>query len=235
MKTWFATILVISLLFSACTIATKNSSPTLALQVITIAPQSQVQTTLPSSATPVRRPTITIAATETSIPSLTPWPTLPDYIFPLQPPDVADYSEGVISHGYPATDIFAPVGTKFVAVTNGVVEFVSDQDLWNPQNDDPALRGGLAVAIIGNDGVRYYGSHLLAIAPGIHVGLRVTTGQLLGYVGTSGNAAGRESHLHFGISHPTFPEDWQVRRGEVDPFPYLKAWEDGIALIPRLP
>jgi murein DD-endopeptidase MepM/ murein hydrolase activator NlpD len=145
---------------------------------------------------------------------------------------VATYGEGVTAHGYPATDIFAPAGTKFVAVTDGVVEFVSYQDRWNPEKDDPALRSGLAVAIIGNDGARYYGSHLLAIASGVHTGLRVSAGQLLGYVGASGNAEGKLSHLHFGISHPTFPEDWLTRRGEIDPFPYLKAWESGVNLTP---
>jgi murein DD-endopeptidase MepM/ murein hydrolase activator NlpD len=62
----------------------------------------------------------------------------------------------------------------------------------------------------------------------------VSAGQLLGYVGASGNAEGKESHLHFGISHPTFPDDWKTRRGEIDPFPYLKAWESGVNLTPLL-
>jgi murein DD-endopeptidase MepM/ murein hydrolase activator NlpD len=127
------------------------------------------------------------------------------------------------------------VGTKFVAVTDGVVDFVSSTDLWDPATDDPALRGGLSVAIIGDDGLRYYGSHLSAIADGIAPGVRVKAGQLLGLVGNSGDARETESHLHFGISRPTYPEDWQARRGQVDPFPYLQAWRDGHNLTPPLP
>jgi murein DD-endopeptidase MepM/ murein hydrolase activator NlpD len=156
-------------------------------------------------------------------------------VFPVQPPRLAHYSEGVAAHGYPATDLFAPIGTKFVAVTDGVVDFVSYEDRWDPDHPDPNLRSGLAVAIIGKDGVRYYGSHLSGIAPGIAPGEKVKAGQLLGYVGDSGDAKGKTPHLHFGISHSTFPEDWKTRRGEVDPFPYLNAWKEGINLTPVLP
>ena len=119
-----------------------------------------------------------------------------------------------------------------MAVTHGVVDFVSYTDPWDPSTDDPAVRGGLSVAIIGDDGVRYYGSHLSAIAPDIAPGRRVEAGQLLGYVGNSGNARYTVSHLHFGISHPTYPEDWAVRRGEIDPYPYLKAWAAGKQITP---
>jgi murein DD-endopeptidase MepM/ murein hydrolase activator NlpD len=157
------------------------------------------------------------------------------YAFPLQPADACDYAPGVAAHGYPAIDIFAPHGTDFVAVTSGVVDFVSPEDLWDPAIDDPATRGGLAVAMVGDDGVRYYGSHLSEVAPGIVPGARVERGQLLGTVGSTGNAQGKDSHLHFGISHPTYPEDWHTRRGEVDPFPYLEAWKIGVDIMPRLP
>ena len=122
-----------------------------------------------------------------------------------------------------------------MAVTNGIVDFVSYEDNWDPELDDAALRGGLCVAMIGNDGVRYYGSHLSAIASGISQGVRVSAGQILGYVGHTGNARNVESHLHFGISAPTFPEDWRVRRGKIDPFPYLEAWRDGKNITPLLP
>jgi murein DD-endopeptidase MepM/ murein hydrolase activator NlpD len=148
---------------------------------------------------------------------------------------VAGFAEGVASHGYPATDIFAPEGARFVAVTNGVVDFVSYEDRWDPEHDDLALRGGLCVAILGDDGVRYYGSHLSAIEAGIIPGVRVAAGRVLGYVGHTGNARATTSHVHFGISHPTYPEDWRARRGEVDPFPFLVAWRDGHNVTPPLP
>ena len=91
------------------------------------------------------------------------------------------------------------------------------------------------MAIVGDDEVRYYGSHLSEVAPGIRPGRRVEAGQLLGLTGKSGNAAGTAPHLHFGVSRPTFPEDWEVRRGEVDTFPLLQAWESGRNLTPELP
>jgi len=171
-------------------------------------------------------------ATQTDIPSETPNPWV--YVFPVQPPDVADFSDDANSHGFPATDIFAPVGARFVAVTSGMVDFVSYEDLWDPVNDDLSLRGGLCVAIVGDDGVRYYGSHLSAIEAGISPGVRVETGETLGYVGRTGNARFTESHVHFGISHPTYPEDWFLRRGEINPFQYLTAWLEGRSVTPTL-
>jgi murein DD-endopeptidase MepM/ murein hydrolase activator NlpD len=155
------------------------------------------------------------------------------YVFPVQPPKVADFAEG--GHAYPATDIFVPVGTDFVAVTDGVVDFVSSKDAWSPATNDQAVAGGLSVAIVGDDGIRYYGSHLSAIAKGIAPGVRVTAGQLLGLSGKSGNAANTTPHVHFGISHPTFPDDWAVRRGELDPYPYLLAWLRGENVTPQFP
>jgi murein DD-endopeptidase MepM/ murein hydrolase activator NlpD len=180
-----------------------------------------------------------ITPSETSIQIITETPTETQvswsYVFPIQPSNSAGFAEGTASHGYPATDIFAPEGAKFVAVTNGTVDFVSYEDRWNPELDDPALRGGLCVAIIGDDGVRYYGSHLSAVENGIRPGVKVTMGQILGYVGHTGNARTTQSHLHFGVSHPTYPEDWHTRRGEVDPFPFLIAWRDGHNATPPLP
>ena len=122
-----------------------------------------------------------------------------------------------------------------MAVTDGVVDFVSGTDNWNPNKPDSAERSGLAVAIIGDDGLRYYGSHLSGIAPGISTGVQVKAGQLLGFVGASGDARGKTPHLHFGISHPTTPDDWKTRRGEIDPYPYLNAWKIGKNRTPRFP
>lgn len=149
-------------------------------------------------------------------------------------------SEGKISYGryhhdYPATDIFCPIGSTFVAVTDGVVDFVSYEDRWDSAVNDGATRGGLAIAIIGDDGVRYYGSHLSQIADGIAPGVRVSAGQVLGFTGKSGDARFTDAHLHFGISHPTTPDDWAVRRGEVAPFAYLRAWQRGEDVTPQMP
>lgn len=178
--------------------------------------------------------TPTVIPTSLSVTAaLTPSPIVLLYYFPVQPTNAASYDKW--HHDYPAADILAPGGTLFVAVTSGVVDFVRYQDTWVPRIDDPDTRGGLAISIIGDDGIRYYGSHLSYIAPEIYQGARVFAGQLLGRIGTSGNARGTSPHLHFGISHPTYPEDWEVRRGEVAPYPYLEAWLNGDLLTPVLP
>jgi murein DD-endopeptidase MepM/ murein hydrolase activator NlpD len=122
-----------------------------------------------------------------------------------------------------------------VSATDGVVEWVSRVDRWEPKADDPATRGGVSVAVIGDDGVRYYGSHLLDVGPGISPGVRVEAGAPLGHVDSTGDAEGIAAHLHFGISHPTTPDDWRVRRGEVSPYRYLNAWKQARAVTPDVP
>jgi murein DD-endopeptidase MepM/ murein hydrolase activator NlpD len=155
------------------------------------------------------------------------------YVFPVQAARAVRY--GPYHHDYPAADIFCPVGSRFVAPTSGVVDYVSWVDRWDPKVNDPATRGGLSVAIIGDDGVRYYGSHLSAVEKGIAPGVRVRAGQTLGRTGKSGDARYVAPHLHFGISHPTWPLDWRVRRGEIAPYRYLVAWQAHKGLRPVLP
>jgi murein DD-endopeptidase MepM/ murein hydrolase activator NlpD len=156
-----------------------------------------------------------------------PWSTAlqqpaPDlmYQFPVQPHEKATFGKG--GHAYPAIDIFAPEGSAFVAPTSGVIEEVQRNDRWSRETDDPALKGGRWVSLIGDDGIRYYGSHLLRVEPGLAAGQRVQAGARLGEVGRSGNARRTPAHLHFGISRGQRPYSWQVRRGEIDPHPLLK-------------
>ncbi len=154
------------------------------------------------------------------------------YYFPVQPPEVADY--GSTHHDYPATDIFAPVGTTLVAVTDGIIDEVGRVDAWDPDRDDPATRSGLYVSIVGTDGVRYYYSHLDSVEAALEAGQPVRAGQRVGTVGVSGNARFTSPHVHFGLSEPTFPGDWEVRRGRVPPYEYLQAWTAGEDVIPDL-
>lgn len=148
----------------------------------------------------------------------------PVYVFPIVGCAVK-YAHS--HHNYPATDILTKTGCKFVASTSGIIDEVNRVDKFKWKTNLGADRGGLFVSIVGDDGVRYYGSHLSKVAVGIEPGVRVAAGDVLGYVGTSGDAKGTASHVHYGISWPTSAKIWWVRRGELYPWRYLDAWKAG--------
>jgi peptidoglycan LD-endopeptidase LytH len=143
----------------------------------------------------------------------------PVYVFPVR----GRFSYAHTHHDYPATDILSSCGTPVVAVTAGVVLELTRTDTWKASVNDGATRGGLSVSILGDDGVRYYGSHFSAIAPGIAAGVRVKAGQSIATVSKTGDTTA--CHVHFGIS-PTCGRtgDWWIRRGVVWPWPYLDSW-----------
>jgi murein DD-endopeptidase MepM/ murein hydrolase activator NlpD len=153
----------------------------------------------------------------------------PIYVFPVAGCEV-NYARA--HHDYAATDILAKAGCKFVAPINGVVDEVNRIDAWSGKTNLGIDRGGLYVSIIGEDGVRYYGSHLRSIPASIQPGVIVKAGRLLGAIGSTGSARGTAPHLHFGISWPTPAQTWWVRRGEVLPWKYLDAWKAGKDLSP---
>ena len=163
------------------------------------------------------------------ISSITPAQAAPVYVFPVTGCEV-NYAKA--HHDYAATDILAKAGCKFVAPINGVVDEVNRTDNWSGKTNLGIDRGGLYVSIIGEDGVRYYGSHLRSIPASIQPGVVVKAGRLLGGIGASGSARGTAPHLHFGISWPTPGQTWWVRRGEVLPWKYLDAWKAGKDLSP---
>jgi murein DD-endopeptidase MepM/ murein hydrolase activator NlpD len=135
-------------------------------------------------------------------------------------------------HDYPATDIIAACGNAVRAVTDGVVLEVSRVDNFDQQTSGGADRGGLSVSMLGDDGVRYYGSHFSAIDAAVQPGVRVAAGGRLGLVGKTGNA-NNTCHLHLGISPPCArTADWWIRRGVVWPWSYLDAWRAGTAKSP---
>jgi len=89
---------------------------------------------------------------------------------------------GRAHHG---VDMVAATGTPLVAIENGVVYGVG----WH-------YLGGNNLYLRGDSSDVYYYAHLNAFAAGIGDGVRVNKGQLIGYVGATGNAAG--PHLHLG-------------------------------------
>jgi murein DD-endopeptidase MepM/ murein hydrolase activator NlpD len=162
----------------------------------------------------------------------------PIYTFPIAGCTV---KYGKYHHDYPASDIFAKKGCAFVAPIAGVVDEVNTVDKWRGRTNLGADRGGLSISIIGDDGNRYYGSHLSKIEANIIPGIRVATGEKLGEVGATGSAKGTKPHLHFGISYPTDKGVWWIRRGvgletkgKTSPWKYLQAWQAGKDLKPKV-
>lgn len=98
-------------------------------------------------------------------------------------------------------DIFAASGTAVRSATEGYVVRVGESPL-----------GGKTVWVAGAGGRSYYYAHLDSYEPGLTVGDYVTPESVLGYVGTTGNAAGGAPHLHFGV---------YAAGGVVNPLPLL--------------
>ena len=176
--------------FSLASCGTPGGEP-----AATVTPQfvepSQTAAPAPTSAapTPEKAPagTVTSSVAPKKTPSKPP-KTAPSglkYAFPVKASNVAFHP----THSkYPATDIFADCGKPAVATTNGVVLEVSRKDQYKKGAPDGPKNGGLSVSLLGDDGVRYYGSHLSKIQSGIKAGVRVKAGQQVGKVGRTGNA-----------------------------------------------
>ena len=161
----------------------------------------------------------------------------PIYTFPIAGCTVT-YSK--YHHDYPASDIFAKKGCAFVSPVAGVIDEVALVDKWSGKTNIGADRGGLSISIIGDDGLRYYGSHLAKIEANIMPDVRVASGEKLGEIGSTGSARGTKPHLHFGISYPTEKGIWWVKRGvglekgKTSPWKYLQAWQAGTDLKPKV-
>ncbi len=110
-------------------------------------------------------------------------------------------------------DIFAPLGTPVLAVSSGTVYSVG----WNPV-------GGWRLWLRDTQGNEYYYAHLSAYSPLARDGAAVAAGDVLGFVGDTGDARGTPYHLHFEI-HPTALLGLGYD-GVINPYEYLRAWQD---------
>jgi murein DD-endopeptidase MepM/ murein hydrolase activator NlpD len=109
-----------------------------------------------------------------------------------------------------AIDILAPSGTPVVAVDDGRIAklFTSQPGGLTIYQYDPAQR------------LAYYYAHLQRYADGVREGQDVKRGQLIAYVGSSGNADPKAPHLHFAVFKLGAPPRWW--EGEpVNPYPAL--------------
>jgi len=120
-------------------------------------------------------------------------------------------------------DLFCAKWTPILAVVNGTVDWIAS---GRPKNGK-----SYSILLRGDDGNQYFYDHLnndnpgtkdnlgdpdLAYAPGMHDGARVTAGDIIGYVGDSGDAEASGPHLHFEMHLRSWDHP-------VDPGPALRA------------
>ncbi|MEO8196993.1 MAG: M23 family metallopeptidase [Thermoanaerobaculia bacterium] len=115
------------------------------------------------------------------------------------------------SRSHEAIDILAPRNTPVLAVADGTVA-----KLWQ------SVPGGITIYQFDSSGQYcYYYAHLERYARGIANGDRLRRGQVIGFVGTSGNAPRDTPHLHFAIYRLGAERRWW--EGEpLNPFPLLR-------------
>ncbi len=136
------------------------------------------------------------------------------YVFPIYGPssfsDTYGAARAVVTwhHGQ---DIFAPLGAPILAITDGTVFSVGWNDI-----------GGYRFWLRDRAGNQFYYAHLSAFSPLAVNGREVKAGQVIGFVGNTGDAQGTPYHLHFEF-HPValLPLGYD---GVVNVYPYLIAW-----------
>ena len=138
------------------------------------------------------------------------------YVFPVFGPasfgDTFGAPRGDVSGGWHhGEDIFAPLGTPLLAVADGTVFSVGWNDI-----------GGWRLWLRDLTGNEFYYAHLSAYSPLAVNGRRVKAGDVLGFMGKTGDAEFSPVHLHFEI-HPTALR-YRGYDGAVAPYPFLNAW-----------
>ncbi|HEU5277434.1 MAG TPA: M23 family metallopeptidase [Gaiellaceae bacterium] len=150
-------------------------------------------------------------------PDVTPKLTAGGYVFPVYGPssfvDTFGAARGDISSGWHhGDDIFAPLGAPLLAVASGTVFSVG----WNKV-------GGNRLWLRDGQGNLFYYAHLSAFSPLAVNGNKVNAGDVLGFVGNTGDALGTPYHLHFEV-HPVGLLGLGYD-GAVNPTSYLLAWK----------
>ncbi len=132
------------------------------------------------------------------------------YAFPVLGDGIGfsdDYGDPRAGTGWHhGTDLFGPMGTPIVAVADGTLSKVGVNNL-----------GGNRLWLTDDAGNAFYYAHLSAYAPGTADGVRVRAGQVIAFLGNTGQAITTPPHLHFEI-HPAGGDS-------VNPYPYLVAWQ----------
>jgi murein DD-endopeptidase MepM/ murein hydrolase activator NlpD len=127
------------------------------------------------------------------------------FVFPVADPHTFSSTFGAPRSGgrsHQGADIFAPMGTPLFATERGVLTNIGTGTL-----------GGIKLWLVGESGTEYYYAHLSSYVEGIRDGMVVEAGDIVGYVGNTGNAISTPPHLHFEI-HPEGGD-------AIDPYPLL--------------
>lgn len=136
----------------------------------------------------------------------------------MVPVDGIKFSQLTDTYGAPrgserhheALDIMAPKGTRVVAVADGKVV-----KLFN------SVRGGLTVyQFEPTEKFAYYYAHLDKYADGVKEGTLLKRGDLVGYVGVTGNSDPKAPHLHFAVVQLTPEKQWW-KGTPVNPYPLM--------------
>jgi murein DD-endopeptidase MepM/ murein hydrolase activator NlpD len=146
------------------------------------------------------------------------------YVFPVHGPASFTNTFGApraVVAWHHGEDIFAPIGAPVLAVARGTVFSVGWNDI-----------GGNRLWLRDTDGNEFYYAHLSAFSPLAVNGTEVQAGDVLGFVGNSGDAQTTPPHLHFEF-HPVGMLALGYD-GVVDPNDFLAAWRrlEDIRLVP---
>lgn len=166
---------------------------------------------------PTATPVATAEASDTAPDSESPALGASGLLIPVQgktPADLADTFTDARSQGrlHDAIDIMAPAGTPVLAVADGQVEKMFTSE-----------RGGLTLYQFEPSGkYAYYYAHLERYAPGLAERQSIRRGQVIGYVGSTGNASPSAPHLHFAI-FVLGPERHWWEGAAINPYPLLSA------------
>ena len=110
-----------------------------------------------------------------------------------------------------AVDIMAPRGSPVHAVDDGTIVKLASGGA-----------GGTTIHQFDGTGEYcYYYAHLQGYAPGLHEGQKVARGEVIGYVGSTGNAPANAPHLHFAISRLDERKEWWGGT-PINPYPLLR-------------
>jgi murein DD-endopeptidase MepM/ murein hydrolase activator NlpD len=115
-------------------------------------------------------------------------------------------------HLHAAIDIMAPRGTPALAAVDGTILKLFHSG-----------EGGLTIYLADpSRSTVYYYAHLDGYAPDVHEGSVVARGEVIGFVGSSGNAPANAPHLHFGIERLPPGGNWW-KGAPTNPYPILRA------------